>query len=334
MATSFRDESRAPPVPRGQRRVAIWFMAPVLVPFALFYLWPAFNTLAGSLYEWTVFRPFRATSPTARPFVGLDNYTDVLTSDRFWDAALNTAVWLVLFPLLTTTVSLAISILIWHVTRGARLFRTMFVLPMTISLTAIGVIWKLMYNPDYGTVDGLVRATHTNGSVDVGPLHAQASNWLSNPGSLDLGFAELSLVNVSLIVAAFWALTGFGVITYTAGLTAIPTEVMEAAQIDGAGWLTVVRYILLPLLRRSTVIVAVVSVIFALRTFDIVWVMTGGGPANDTEVLAVLLWKQAFAFLDSPQAGQAATIAVLMAAVMVVAAFPYLRSVLRGDDRS
>ncbi|MGH2394065.1 MAG: carbohydrate ABC transporter permease, partial [Candidatus Limnocylindria bacterium] len=98
------------------------------------------------------------------------------------------------------------------------------------------------------------------------------------------------------------------------------------------GWVAVVRHILVPLLRRWTVIVAVVSVIFALRTFDIVWVMTGGGPANDTEVLAVLLWKQAFAFLDSPQAGQAAAIAVLMATVMVIAAFPYLRSVLRDRD--
>lgn len=316
---------------RGERFVAAGFVLPLLVPFTLFYLWPALNTLGGSLFEWTVFRPWRLSSPTGQPFVGVDNYADVLTSERFWTAGINTLVWLVLFPALTTVVSMVVAILIWQVVSGGRLFRSVFVLPMTISLTAIGVIWGLMYNPDYGTVDALVRTVGAEGAaLDAGPLHVRASNWLSNPGFLDLGFARLSLVNVTLVVAAFWAFTGFGVITYTAGLTAVPNELVEAARVDGAGWFQVVRHVLVPLLRRSTVIVGVVSVIFALRTFDIVWVMTGGGPANDTEVLAVLLWKQAFAFLDAPLAGNATAIAVLMSAVMVLAAYPYLRNVLRG----
>jgi ABC-type sugar transport system permease subunit len=314
----------------GERRLGAWFVVPLLVPFALFYLWPALTTVGGSLFEWTVFRPWRLTSPTDRPFVGLDNYADVLTSERFRDAALNTSVWLVLFPALTTAVSLVVAILVWQVARGGRWFRALFVLPMTISLTAIGVIWKLMYNPDYGTVDALARTAHLDGAaIDAGPVHARASNWLSDPGFIDLGIGRLSLVNVALVLAAFWGFTGFGVITYTAGLTAVPNELVEAARVDGANWFQVVRYVLVPMLRGSTVIVGVVSVIFALRTFDIVWVMTGGGPANDTEVLAVLLWKQAFAFLDAPRAGNATAIAVVMSAVMVLAAYPYLRNVVR-----
>jgi multiple sugar transport system permease protein len=330
-----RREPERPGAARAARRrrdrfVAAGFVVPLLVPFSVFYLWPALSTLGGSLFEWTVFRPWRLSSPTGRPFVGLDNYTEVLTSERFWTAALNTLVWLILFPALTTIVSLLAAVLIWQVTRGGRWFRAVFVLPMTISLTAIGVIWKLMYNPDYGTVDAVARTTRLDGAaLDAGPLHAQASNWLSDPGLVDLGFARLSLVNAALVVAAFWGFTGFGVITYTAGLTAVPNELLEAARVDGANWFQVVRHILVPMLRSSTVIVGVVSVIFALRTFDIVWVMTGGGPANDTEVLAVLLWKQAFAFLDAPLAGNATAIAVLMSAVMVLAAYPYLRNVVR-----
>ncbi|MGH2700015.1 MAG: carbohydrate ABC transporter permease [Actinomycetota bacterium] len=318
--------------PEG-RRLWVYFVAPLFAAFGLFYLWPALNTLLGSFFEWSVFNPWNLVEPATWTFAGFENYIAVLTSERFWNAAINTVVWLILFPAATTTFSLLVAVLIWQVAAGGRLFRSVFVLPMTMSLTAIGVIWKLMFNPDYGTVDGLVGFLNADISFDWGFFRFQASNWLSNPGALDLGFAELSLVNLSLIVAAFWAFTGFGVITFTAGLTAVPTELVEAGRVDGANGRQVVWHIVVPMLRRSIVVVAVVSVIFALRTFDIVWVMTAGGPANDTEVLAVLLWKQAFAFLDAPLAGQASAIAILLSVVMVTGAFPYLRGVLRGGGR-
>ncbi len=316
--------------PEG-RRLWLYFVAPLFAAFALFYLWPALNTLLGSLFEWTVFNPWSLVDPSTWTFAGLENYLAVLTSERVWNAAINTLVWLILFPAATTAFSLLVAVLIWQISAGGRLFRSVFVLPMTMSLTAIGVIWKLMFNPDYGTVDGLVGFLNADISFDWGFLTFQASNWLSNPGVLDLGFAQLSLVNLSLIVAAFWAFTGFGVITFTAGLTAVPTELVEAGRVDGANGRQVVWHIIVPMLRRSIVVVAVVSVIFALRTFDIVWVMTAGGPANDTEVLAVLLWKQAFAFLDAPLAGQASAIAILMSLVMVAGAYPYLRGMLRRE---
>lgn len=316
----------------GGGRLWVYFVAPLFVAFGLFYMWPALNTLLGSFFRWSVFNPWTLVEPETWTFAGIENYTEVLTSRRFWNAAINTAVWLLLFPAATTAFSLLAAVLIWQVSAGARLFRSVFVLPMTMSLTAIGVIWKLMFNPDYGTIDGLVGFLNADISVDWGFIHFQASNWLSNPGVIDLGFAELSLVNISLIVAAFWAFTGFGVITFTAGLTAIPPELVEAARVDGANWRQVIWYVVVPMLKRSIVVVGVVSVIFALRTFDIVWVMTAGGPANDTEVLAVLLWKQAFAFLDAPLAGQASAIAILMAVVMIIGAYPYLRGVLSRES--
>jgi ABC-type sugar transport system permease subunit len=99
--------------------------------------------------------------------------------------------------------------------------------------------------------------------------------------------------------------------------------------VDGANAAQVVRHVVLPQLRPSMVVVAVVSVIFALRTFDIVFVMTGGGPAQDTQVLALLLWQQAFTFLDTPQGGVAAAVAVLMSVALVAGAQPYLRSMAR-----
>jgi ABC-type sugar transport system permease subunit len=316
---------------RRERWTAAVCVVPLLAVFALFYLWPAANTVGGSLYEWDVFGPWNLINPVNSHYVGFDNYTTLFGSKDFWTAVLNTAVWLILFPLLVTVFSLFVAILLWQIKRAATVYRVLFVLPMTLSLTAIGVIWKLVYNPDYGTLDGLIRGVHAMFTLDLGPLHAHDSQWLSTPGYLDLGFARLSLVNISLIIPAFWAFTGFGVITFAAGLTSVPTELIDAAKVDGASWWQSVRHVLIPMLRRPMLIVIVVSVIFALRTFDIVYVMTGGGPGTDSQVLAVLLYKQAFAFLDTQSAGQATAIAVLMSLVMVLAAYPYLRSVLRGN---
>jgi ABC-type sugar transport system permease subunit len=166
-------------------------------------------------------------------------------------------------------------------------------------------------------------------SLNWGPLQFQMGQWLSDPGIVDLGFMQIRLLNLSLIVAGFWAFTGFGVITFTAGLTAVSVELVEAALVDGARARQVVRHILIPQLKGPMTIVSTISVIFALRTFDVVWVITQGGPAQDSEVLAVLLWKQAFVFLDSPQAGRATALAIIMSAVLIGAAWPYLRGLTR-----
>ncbi|MQA76689.1 MAG: ABC transporter permease subunit [Solirubrobacterales bacterium] len=177
----------------------------------------------------------------------------------------------------------------------------------------------------------VVERLGLTGSLHWGPLRLEAGNWLSDPGALTIGPIELRFVNLALVVAGFWAFTGFGVITITAGLTGVPEELVEAARIDGARTRQIVRHVLIPVLRGPLLIVATISVIFALRTFDIVWVITQGGPAQDSEVLAVLLWKQAFVFLDSPQAGLATAVAVLMALALVAGAYRYLRAMLDGD---
>jgi ABC-type sugar transport system permease subunit len=222
---------------------------------------------------------------------------------------------------------------LWNVGRGAGLFRTLFIVPMTISLAATGVIWGFVYNPDpqKGVLNAALRAVGLdNASLNWGWLELHAGRWLSNPGVLHLGTVDIRLTNVFVIIPAVWAFTGFGVITFTAGLTSVPAELTDAARVDGANTAQVVRHVVIPQLRPSIVVVTVVSVIFALRTFDIVFVTTGGGPAQDTQVLALLLWQQAFTFLDTPQGGVAAAVAVLMSAALVAGALPYLRSMARS----
>jgi raffinose/stachyose/melibiose transport system permease protein len=319
-----------------ERFAAYVFVAPLLAVFAAFYLWPALVTVCSSFFRWGLLRPWSPVEPDRWRFVGLDNYTATLTDGSFWNAVLNTAVWLVVFPLLVVGFSLLVSILVWYTSRAAAVFRTVFILPMTISLAAAGVIWSFVYNvdPQIGVLNAVLdRLGILGADWRLGPLEVHPGAWLSNPGVLHLGFADIRLTNLALVVPAFWAFTGFGVITLTAGLTAVPYELVEAAKVDGANAWQSARYILVPALRRPLVVVGVVSVIFALRTFDIVYVMTGGGPAQDTMVLALLLWQQAFAFLDTPQGGQATAIAVLMSAVLVAGSYPYLRQLIAGRSR-
>ena len=340
-----RSQEAAAPTPRRvaarrtgrlERFAPYLFVAPLLAVFAAFYLWPALVTVLSSFFRWGLLRPWSPVEPDRWRLVGLENYTRTLTDASFWNAVLNTAIWLVVFPLLVVAFSLLVSILVWYTSRGGAVFRTVFILPMTISLAAAGIIWSFIYNadPQIGVLNAMLDKLGILGADwRLGPLELHPGAWLSNPGVLHLGFAEVRLTNLVLVIPAFWAFTGFGVITLTAGLTAVPYELVEAAKVDGANAWQTARRILVPSLRRSLVVVGVVSVIFALRTFDIVYVMTGGGPAQDTMVLALLLWQQAFAFLDTPQGGQATAIAVLMSAVLVAGSYPYLRQLLAGRSR-
>ncbi|HEY7597698.1 MAG TPA: sugar ABC transporter permease [Actinophytocola sp.] len=330
-------DARAAPRPARRRRgdrVAWLFVAPLALIFAGFYLWPAVQTILSSFFEWSLLAPFDPLDTSTWYPVGTDNYTAALSSDSFWNAAFNSLVWLIVFPVLVTGSALLVSVLIWHLGRFAPVFRTVFILPMTISLAAAGVIWSFVYNsdPDVGLLNAVLRVLRLDIAFDLGPLHVRTGEWLADIGSLDLGFAQLRLVNLALILPAVWAFAGFGVVTFTAGLSSLPGELVDSARIDGCRAGQVVRHVLIPHLRKPLIITYVVSVIFALRTFDIVYVMTEGGPAQDTTVLALLLWQQAFAFLTEPRAGVGAAIAVLMAVVMVFLAYPYLRSLMGGGS--
>ncbi len=333
---AFRTAGRRRRRSAGGGWVPLGFIAPLLLVFLGFYLWPAVQTVASSFFEWGLLRPWSPTDTDTWEFVGLKNYTTVLTSGSFWNAAVNTFIWLVALPLLVGVFSLALALLVWFLGRGGWVFRSILVLPLTISLAAIGVIWTFVYNsdPDIGVFNALLRLLHLEGAdVELGWFSLHLGEWLSDLGHLSLGPIRVNLTNFALVIPAFWAFTGFGVITFTAGLTGLPNDLVESARIDGAGPWQTVRYVILPSLRGPMIVVLVQMVIFALRTFDIVYVMTGGGPAEDTMVLALLLWLQGFAFLDSPQAGKAAAIAVLLCLTMIVGAYPYLRRATRAEER-
>jgi ABC-type sugar transport system permease subunit len=310
------------------------FVAPLFVVFAAFYLWPAISTVLSSLFQWGMLNPWQTQSVDQWNLVGGSNYSTALSNPDYWNAALNSAIWLIVLPTLVLAISFPVAVMIWNAKRFSGLFRAVFILPMTISLTAAGVIWSFIYDPSpsKGVLNGILNQFGlADASFTLGPLHVQFGHWLSNAGVLNLGFADIRLVNVFVIIPAVWAFAGFGVVTFSAALTSVPDELIDAAKMDGAGTLQLVRHVIVPTLRPTIMVVTIVSVIFALRTFDIVFVTTGGGPAQSTEVLAMLIWQQVFQFLDTPQGGLAAAGAVIMSAAMIVLAIPYIRSTLRSE---
>ena len=249
----------------------------MLAIFVGFYVWPALATLFSSFFTWGMLNPWRIDRPDLWVSAGVSNYTTTLTSADFWNAGLNTAVWLFVFPVLVVTISLALSLLMWEARRGAGFFRSAIIVPMTISLAAVGVIWGFIYNPDpdKGLLNAGLRLIGVgNADLTLGPLELHLGRWLSNPGVLHIGGLDIRLTNIMIIIPAVWAFVGFGVITFTAGLTSVPAELLEAARVDGASRWQTIRHVTLPSLRPSIIVVVVISVIFALRTFDIVFVTT------------------------------------------------------------
>lgn len=297
---------RRPGSPRKGSRAGYGFVTPLMAVFAMFYLWPVIQSVLSSFFTWGLLRPWKPLDTSTWNFAGLDNYRQALTDREFWDAALNSLLWLITFPLLVTAVSLLIAITIWHARRWSALFRTVFVLPMTISLAAAGVIWTFIYNPDrhIGVLNAVLHTLHLDGQLNWGPLHLRTGQWLSDIGTLNLGFTQIHLVNFAVIIAAVWAFAGYGVVTFTAGLSSLPSELLDSAKVDGAGTVQMVRHVIVPHLRAPMRIVFVVSVIFALRTFDIVYVTTQGGPGTDSTVLGLLPWQEAFAYLTTPRLGR------------------------------
>ncbi len=296
----------AAPATRHQRRVT-WgaeqltpyaFMLPALVLVAGLLLWPFARTF------WLSFTDFKGIG--AASFIGLQNYRDLLHDPQFSQSFKNTILWVVGTLLLPVGLGLLIAVMSFEL-RGGGVYRLPFLIPYALSGTAIGVMWEFMLRSK-GALNGLL------GSMG---LERFEHSWLLRP----------PLNTWSMIFASTWQSTGVSVLLFLIGLQVIPRDPVEAAKLDGAAGWTLFRDITFPLLRPMTIVVVGISLVNSLKTFDIIWVMTQGGPYRSSETLAVTMYRETFLLFRH---GYGSAVATVLSVIVLGVSLLYLGRTLRS----
>ncbi|ELZ35022.1 sugar ABC transporter permease [Halogeometricum pallidum JCM 14848] len=237
-------------------------------------------------------------------------YARMLADPTFVAAARNTVVLLVAFTVVSLVVGLLVAILVDRGIRFENTLRTVYLLPMSLSFVVTAIFWAWMYNPEFGLINVVLRG------VGLGFL---ANDWISDPST------KLAAV----IFALMWQFSGYCMVVYLAGLRAIPSDQFEAARIDGASTLRMYWRVIIPQLRASTMSAAVVLMVFALKAFDFLYVMFGDTPGPSTDILATMMFREAF---SSSNWAYGAAIATVLFGLALVVIGPYLYvQYQRGD---
>lgn len=261
------------------------FVAPATVMFAIWVIYPIFDSFFVSFYHWSGMGHAK--------FVGLANYAELFNSGGFWQSIVNNIYWLVLM-MIAPVAGLAAALFLNQKLLGMRVAKTLFFFPFVLSQVVIGLVFSWFYQPDGGLLNTAL------GTVGLGHLAI-----LSNP----------DLVTFGIIAAGLWPQTAYCMILYLTGLNNVNPELIEAGRLDGARGLSLLWYIVLPQLRAATFIALVVTVIGALRSFDLIAIMTQGGPFGSSSVLAWMMYQEA---IDNYRLGYGAAIGVVLFLIMSV----------------
>ncbi len=273
---------------RNRLSIMPWvFLAPGLIMFLVYVILPIFQSIAISFYEWD------GLSPAV--FVGISNYIELFDDEYFYISLKNNLLWLILF-MLAVPAGLAIALLLNQTVFGIRLYKSLFFFPFVISQVVVGLVFSWFYEPSNGIL-----------AIIFNLFGAKA------PAVL----ADENLVTYGIIVAGLWPQIAYCMILYLTGLNNVNPEQIEAGRLDGAKGLKMLWYVILPQLRPATFIAVVVTVIGALRSFDLISIMTQGGPWGSSRVLAYYMYETALSEYGY-RMGYGATIAVVLFLIMMV----------------
>jgi multiple sugar transport system permease protein len=264
-------------------------IAPLMIGLFIFYLWPVFQTFYFSFTKWGAFGKYKWT--------GLTNYERLLHDPDLGRALLNTVVYILLSVPGSLILAILVAVLLNQKIRGVGIYRTLYYLPAVTMPAAIAMVWRWLYNGDYGLINYLLSL--------FGLLHGP--RWISDP----------AIALYSIILVAIWGAIGSNMILFLAGLQGIPRVYYEAASIDGAGTLQRFFRVTLPLLSPTIFFALVTSLIGAFQVFDLIFLMTGpNSPAIDaTKTIVYLFYQNAFISNDK---GYAAAIAVLLFVIILI----------------
>ncbi|WP_406246702.1 carbohydrate ABC transporter permease [Microbacterium sp. M] len=287
-------------------RLAAPYLIPAVVLYGWFLLYPMLDAVRLSFFSWSGFR-------TEQPaWVGFDNYVRLFTQDAvFWTSLRNSVIWVVLSLLVPTVIALLLALGLNRKMIGRNLMRAIFYIPAVFASITVAAMWRWIYNPTLGFVNQLLTA--------VG-LGEWTQSWLGDP-QFALG---------SIFVANIWQAVGFSMVLFLAGLQTVPVELIEASKLDGANAWQRFRAVTLPALRPTTVVVVILTIINSLKVFDLVVGMTGGGPAQSTQVLALWSYTQSFTNHQFGMGGAVATVLLIVTLALVI---PYMAWSMKEEDR-
>jgi multiple sugar transport system permease protein/raffinose/stachyose/melibiose transport system permease protein len=244
-------------------------------------------------------------------WVGLQNFRELFTSNpQFWPAVEHNVIWFVVLILLPTPFGLFLAVQLDKKIRFSRVYQTAFFLPVVMSLAVIGFVWQLIYNPDTGLINSLIGANKPGHYID----------WIGDP--------DLNLW--AILVAASWRHAGYMMILYLAGLKSVDPALREASALDGASEWQTFKNVIFPTLRPTNTVVLVVTIIEALRAFDLVFVFNKG--AQGTELLSILVTNNIIG--ESSRIGYGSAIAVVLLVISLAVIIPYLIATFRKERRA
>jgi len=284
---------------RYQRQLApVFFLTPALFMFSVYVIYPVFQSIWVSFHEWD--------GLGAMKWVGLRNYSYLVEDEKIWYAIRNNIIWLFSF-MLSPALGLGLALFLNQQIRGIRIIKALFFFPFVINLVVVGLVFSWFYNPSYGLLSEILAWA----GMEPIPL-----------------LADEDLVTYSIIFAGMWPQVAYCMILYLAGLASLKPELIEAARIDGAkGWKMLI-WVVLPQLKPASFIAIVVSVVNALRSFDLIAIMTAGGPWGSSTVLAYEMYEQS---LFNYRMGYGAAIATVLFLIMDVYIVWFLRRLYRNE---
>lgn len=281
------------------------FLLPALLLFAAFTAYPVLRTFYNSLFE---IRP-----NGNQTFVGLENFREVLFADPvFRRAVRNTLIWSTVEPFIDVGLGLLLALALYTRAPFSRFLRIAWFTPVLISTVVVAIIWSWIYNYDWGALNLLLRGLGLDGATRA---------WLGDPAT----------ALPALILADSWKWVGFNMVVCLAALHSLPSEVMEAAELDNCGWWAKLLHVVVPMLRATLLNLLILAFISRMKVFDLVWVTTRGGPLWATETASTYTFKRAFEW-RSFDLGYPSAIAVIWFLV-VIGAVVLLTALLRQRDR-
>jgi ABC-type sugar transport system permease subunit len=294
---------------------------PVL--FAAPFVWfPALASVGLSFIKWTGVGPIQLQSCASLPSVpgipqpgcvyGGQNYVQAVTVyPDFWPAVQHNIIWLLTFMVFATPLGMLFAVIIDRGIRGSRIYQSVLFLPVMLSLALIGIIWELIYSPNYGLINSLIGRNDNSNLID----------WLGNP--------HLNLW--ALLVEASWRQAGYVMVLYLAGLKAVDPALREAALVDGANaWQTFWR-VVFPAMRPINIIIIVVTVIESLRAFDLVYITSNGNPLKGLELLSVSVTQNIVG--ETQRIGFGSTLGVILLTISLIPICVFLLQAFRREER-